>query len=266
MQIFTLRVENVKVRWFSDAQRLLQKISNSCFFYLSREFQADLQLRRVQRHHHRRDTQRPEEPLPGLSNEYSSEAMSFYRYGLSAQDMPLLQFLAFYQVVEFFFNYYSMQEVQNLAVNYLKDPKFSPHNVRSVQELIRIIKEHRASDTARNEREQLKAVLTSTLHPNEIVSWMTEDEEREKFFQTRDLFRKTSDKLLNIRKPNDLIQQLTERIYDIRCKIVHTKSLGNEQDFILPYSEEALNLSYDIDLMQEVAERVLIASASELEI
>lgn len=266
VQIFTLKVFNTKVRQFSEAENLLRNISNSCFFILSREFNIDLILRSAQRQIRRRRIERPDDILDIPHHEYPPEAISFYRYGLSAREMPLLQFLAFYQVVEFFFNHYSLLEVQSLVVNRLKDPKFSPYNTKIVQDLINLVKSHRASDIARNERDQLKATLIATLHPQEIISWIVEDEDREDFFKTRNLYKKTSDLSVDVSKPDNIVNQLTDRIYDIRCKIVHTKASGLEVNFILPYSEEAIHLSHDIGLMREVAERVLIASSSELRV
>jgi len=261
--ILSIKFNNLEVNNFSTAQRLLKSLSDSCFFYLSREFGLGLQLRPSEKRRRYSRFQRPQETLPTPQSAYPPEAISFYRYGLSADNMPLLQFLAFYQVVEFFFAHYSMFEVQTLTTNHLKDPKFSPHDASMVQNIIHLIKDHKASDKTRNERQQLRAVLEATIHQTDIIDWIEEEDDRVTFFQTRELFTTTSAQQINIRKPDEIIHQLMERMYDIRCKIVHTKSTGTERDFILPYSEEALQLSYDIDLMKEVAERVLIASSSE---
>jgi hypothetical protein len=60
----------------------------------------------------------------------------------------------------------------------------------------------------------------------------------------------------------------SERIYDIRCKVVHTKSLedGGGEDMILPFSKEADLLIDDVELIQFLARRVLIASSAPLKI
>lgn len=41
-----------------------------------------------------------ESKLMALKSEYDAEAMEFYWYAKSADNMPLLQFLAYYQVIE----------------------------------------------------------------------------------------------------------------------------------------------------------------------
>ena len=52
-------------------------------------------------------------------------------------------------------------------------------------------------------------------------------------------------------------------MYDIRCKIVHTKndSRDGDTELLLPFSTEADQLSFDIDLMQYIAREVLIAGS-----
>jgi hypothetical protein len=59
---------------------------------------------------------------------------------------------------------------------------------------------------------------------------------------------------------------LYARIYDIRCKIVHTKNEHSDDDLrmILPFSEDAEYLLHDIDLAEFVARSVLVSSSGEL--
>ena len=52
----------------------------------------------------------------------------------------------------------------------------------------------------------------------------------------------------------------------IRCKVVHTKSgaKDGELELLLPFSKEAGMLQYDIDLLQFIARKVLIAASSAM--
>ena len=63
-----------------------------------------------------------------------------------------------------------------------------------------------------------------------------------------------------------LRNEVADRIYDIRCKIVHTKGGSRQGDveLILPFSSEEQMLYLDIDLVQYVARQVLIAASSSL--
>ena len=64
------------------------------------------------------------------------------------------------------------------------------------------------------------------------------------------------------------MEQTSERVYDIRCKVVHTKnSDGRErEEMILPFTKEADLLLDDVELVRFLARRVLIASSVPLRI
>jgi hypothetical protein len=59
---------------------------------------------------------------------------------------------------------------------------------------------------------------------------------------------------------------VADRLYNIRCEIVHTKDDGDADAMqrLLPFTPEAEQIMHDIDLMQFIAEKVLIASSTEL--
>ena len=72
---------------------------------------------------------------------------------------------------------------------------------------------------------------------------------------------------ISLDDPNrDLREAIAERIYDIRCRIVHTKSDGGQtrSEVLLPFSKEADDLVVDVDLIQYIARQVLIATSTKL--
>jgi hypothetical protein len=59
-----------------------------------------------------------------------------------------------------------------------------------------------------------------------------------------------------------LIRQVAERIYDLRCRIVHSKDSGDESvSPIRPFERETRLMRHDLSLIRFVAQRVLIASS-----
>jgi hypothetical protein len=94
---------------------------------------------------------------------------------------------------------------------------------------------------------------------------LTETEERTGFFSNKQKGL-TNHKLPIENVDADLRNDVADLIYDIRCKIVHTKGEGHEGDvkLLLPFSQEADLLFYDIELLQYVARLVLIAASSPL--
>jgi hypothetical protein len=83
---------------------LLERFSAALFFEMDMLYGAPLSLRegRPQRVRSSRRDRIPDNIRVPMSpkNSYPAEATSLYAYGRSATDMPLLQYLAFYQVLE----------------------------------------------------------------------------------------------------------------------------------------------------------------------
>ena len=179
--------------------------------------------------------------------------------------MPLLQYLAFYQCIEFFFPVYSQTEAQKNVRNILKNPGFSAHRDTDVTRLLTAIRVG-AGGGFGDERTQLKAALQECIDANELRTFLSEPTDRRDFFSKN---RQITDKRLPIASPTlDLRGEVAERVYDIRCRIVHTKAAAvedsNEQ--LLPFSKEADALDRDIELLQFLARRVLIAGSTALRI
>ncbi len=65
----------------------------------------------------------------------------------------------------------------------------------------------------------------------------------------------------------DLRNAVANRIYQIRCRIVHAKGESGdvENEPILPFSDEAELLYHDIALVQYIARQVLIRASRPLQ-
>jgi hypothetical protein len=176
--------------------------------------------------------------------------------------MPLLQYLAFYQVVEFYYPRFSNVEARKKLTSILKDPTFRSERDEHVDRLISAIVVSR-SGAIGDERSQLRSVINHCLDPDELRSFLQSDPDRESHVSgknTKTRFHKIplQNKTLDIR--NDV----SDRIYDIRCKIVHTKneSGDSDMDMILPFSSEADLITHDIDLIQFIAKSVLVSTSA----
>lgn len=108
--------------------------------------------------------------------------------------------------------------------------------------------------------------MSECLEPRDLWDFLTEDEGRKEALAKGKLLSKHRLPLTD--KYADVREQVSTRIYEIRCKIVHTKNENNdtELDLLLPFSKEAELLGYDIDLIKYVAQQVLIASGRQLRV
>ncbi|GAA2290696.1 hypothetical protein GCM10010149_42250 [Nonomuraea roseoviolacea subsp. roseoviolacea] len=267
MSITTVRISGVKAERHDEAIGVLERVVSSALFELELNYGVALSLRRIdttselREARPRRISAQPCAP----KNEYSRDALQLYWYARSATGMPLLQFLANYQVLEYYFPLYSQREVVERLRYELKDPTLDYEDDRRVLRILRL-----ASGQGRgygSEREQLKATIRGCATEDDIRDFLSESPERVAHFGGKSKI----DGLARI-DPNNrqisLLDQAATRIYDLRCRIVHTKEDGvdGSPDILLPFGIEAQSIGHDIGLVRYLAQRALISSAVRLQI
>jgi hypothetical protein len=180
--------------------------------------------------------------------------------------MPLLQFLAFYQVIEFYFPIYSQSEAQRKLRAILKDPTFRGDHDTDIARLLAAIHVSRTGAFG-DERSQLRATLVECTDSDALRRYFEADSERKEFFLTK--AKSLPYHKIPLANPSmDLRHDVADRVYDIRCKIVHTKtdSRDGSVELLLPFSQEAEQLSFDIDLVQHLAQLVLVVGSAPLNV
>ena len=247
------------------ATELLERLSNSVFFGLDVTAETHFALLRHAPSRRRARTGQQNEPVEYPKQEYDKAPMALYWYARSAEGMPLLQFLAYYQVVEYYYPVYYNADVSRRIRAILKHPTFRVDRDVDLSKVIAALRGSRQGTTS--ERDQLRATLKECLSQEDIKAFLGADADRAAHFLAKS--KGVTGCLINPdNRQNDLAYQVAERIYDIRCKIVHTKgdSDDGELELLLPYSPEAERLHYEIELARFVARHVLIASSRRLEI
>jgi hypothetical protein len=247
------------------ALQLLRRASDALFFQIDLIHDIPMTLVRERRvPSRRRQSARQEQPpeIAFPTHEYDPAPISLYWYARSAIGMPLLQFLAFYQVIEYYFSAYSQAEARRKIKMVLKDPGFRGDREADLGRLLSAIHISR-SGAFGDERSQLRATLMECLDAESLRQFITAEPARSEFLSAK------AKGLCDLKLPianltADLRPDVAERIYEIRCKIVHTKTdvKNSEFELLLPFSKEAELLAHDIELVQFVAQQVLIAASS----
>lgn len=222
-----LQVKGIQIDQHNKALSILEKLSNSLFFQIDMAFGVPLTLFKERRPTRGVRRTRREEDLNALqypATEYDEAPMSLYWYARSAISMPLLQFLAFYQVIEFYFFSYSQEEARRKIRGILKDPTFRLDRDSDIARLLSSV--NVKGRGFGDERSQLRATLNSCLTPEELRAFLTENEARKEFFTNKQKGL-TNHKLALNNVEADLRNDVADLIYDIRCKIVHTKGDSN---------------------------------------
>ena len=113
-------IEGLSISNHDQAVQLLETVADALFFEIDIRFNIPLGLRKVRRPLVRpliKSDELSRKPLQFPNCRYDREPASLYWYGRSATGMPLLQFLAFYQAIEYYFPVYS----QNEAIKHIWD-------------------------------------------------------------------------------------------------------------------------------------------------
>jgi hypothetical protein len=267
MRRLSIKLSNTGVTQHDQAQSLLEKMANSLFFQIELVSGVPLALLRQRRYFRPAGKKKQSLTIDDFQypkNEYDDAPISLYWYARSAIGMPLLQFLALYQVVEFYFPSYYQAEARRKIRSILKNPTFRSDRDADLGKILSAIQLGRAGSLG-DERSQLRATITECVDPDLLREFVTEAGARKDFFSSKT--KGLTDHKLPIANPTiDLRNDVADRIYDIRCKIVHTKadSRSGEIELLLPFSKEAEQLHYDIELVQYISQQVLIAASTPL--
>lgn len=254
-------IEDSRIKTHSEAIKSLEKITHSLFFEIEVKNGIAPTLLRTKQRRYKHRSLASIEGADYPKYEYDHGPISLYWYARSATNMPLLQFLAYYQTIEFYFPVYSRYEINKRLKGILKDPSFKIDRESDLSRITSLVTNK--SGGYGSEREQLRATLRECIDINELEEFITESEERLEFFGSKQ--KGITGHSLNLKnRSTDMINQVSDRVYDIRCKVVHVKSDDGdtEIELLLPYTEESEKLIFDIDLVQFLAQKVLICSST----
>jgi len=262
-----LRIEGIEIDRHDLAKEMLERIANSLFLEMDSAFGIPLILSRVRRFPlDSRPRQKGADRITFPVSEYDPQAMALYWYGRGASGMPLLRFLAFYQVLEFYFPIYADREVRQRVKSVVKDPLFKPHDEAYISQIMNALTALGRRGFA-DEKSQLKAAVRGSTAPEAIRDFLQSTDARSTFFSDRK--NKNSPSTVALRaemSDDDLLNSAAERIYEIRCRIVHSKDSDSGRRQLLPFSPEADRMEQDIALMESIARGALVASSQQLSI
>lgn len=265
LQTLSIRIEGVPFHHHDEALSILERLANSFFFQIDMIHNIALTLRRDPTRERQPGASAQEQLDTELTfplTEYDTAPITLYWYARSATGMPLLQFLGYYQSIEFYFPTYYRAEATRRVRNVLKNPSFRADRDADIG---RVLSSLSVSPSGRpDERTMLRATIRECVDPADLRNFIEASDDRQKFLASR-AEGLTNEKVPVANADADLRDSVADRIYDIRCKIVHTKigaSEGDNVELLLPFSKQERNLAYDLGLIRYIAQRVLIAGSA----
>lgn len=257
----TLKLFGVDAPQHDDALRKLEGIGGAFLFDLELRYGVAFEIARQRTQSSRYGYEAPliKQPpsLPRL--QYPTQALSLYSYGTSASQMPLLQFLAYYQVLEYFFPMYSQGEMLRRLRQMIASPRFEVNDDADLAKILQL-----ASTSGRsgygNEKDQLKATVYGCVETSGIIEFLHAD---------LDFFRPLGDKktingvpvIDENNRGMPILDQVVARVYALRNRVVHAKADGGETavELLLPGSVEARSMAADIALVRFLAQKAIVA-------
>jgi hypothetical protein len=259
----TIKVDGVPTSTHEASVEALERYAAAMLFDLDVVYGVPVQLAKRRRANRRRRYERPDHPPKFPRNQYAEQALELYQYGRAAAGLPLLEYLAYYQSLEYFFPFFAREQTVHSVRSQLLHPGFDALNDAALNRLINL-----AAPAARGgmaEREQLRATIRACMNEADLREFV------ESLPEYKDHFCSKNQKIKGVGafqlngNQADIRDQAADRIYAIRCRIVHSKQdggAGNSEEVLLPSSTETESLQADVEMIRLVAQRALIARAA----
>lgn len=173
------------------------------------------------------------------------------------QDMSVrIKFLSYYQVIEHYYVRANNLLFKDKFIEYkLHEPgKYDPYKMTN------IIKHY---NKISREREAIKLVLTKAIDVNEFKVWLSANPQELKYY-TKNTDTTLCSLNIDLSKTDDkIISKIGERIYTLRCSVVHSKADIDEVLYVPNLND--MKLVNEIPLISFVASKVLETWGVDLE-
>lgn len=267
LQPTTMRIQGANVKTHADALKIIKGLMSTICFQLDCTAGIPLQLFAEQQDLSKKNNILSEEnfKVPSFYFAYDVEALALFWNARSLFGLPLGQYLAFYQTIEFYFTVYSYRDAQQRIKNLLKEPNFDVSKDKEISKILNIVKFNNSSNSFGNEYEQLKATLKHCIDKNDFKQFIEGELLERDSFNNKNA-KKIAKSAINIQYEDAdvLFSEIAKRIYEIRCRIVHTKGVQDNVETLHPLSNEVRFISFDLKLIEFVAKKILISNSQPL--
>lgn len=197
---------------------------------------------------------------------YKQDLINYYYQGLCA-DMPFTQYLAFYHIIEFYFQNISEENILNEITSAITTPGFSPYKKETIKQFYNKIKKKMADqkeDGVWNEKNALLLCLRKFIVDisDFKISIDTIDSSSIDYYKNNEVsFADDGCKINFDISQDDAMVQIRNRVYAVRNAIVHSKE--GEKLKYEPFKHDK-DLQKEIPLIRAIAESVIINSAQKI--
>lgn len=260
--LLSMTVSNTGIQKTADADELIELLVDSVSFDFLVSYGVSLLPQRLESRvsrelpHTSNSKKEPSFPV----NAYPRAAIALYQAGRDRFSSPLIRYWAYYQVLEYFFPRFSQDKAVRQLSRLLRNPGFDPHSndqiLKAVDLAVAVSKGHGS------EEEQLYTTISSIVDSTEITE-LIDDLGIGSVLSKRS---EISQKTVKTSDRTEVLQQLSQRIYDIRCSIVHSKHSNSRTSGpgLLPGTHHDDFIASELPLIEYLARQALFASAERL--
>ena len=266
----TIKVFNLKAASIDDAIEISTNVINGCLYSLSSLRQVSIEqveewpIRKrgektskdfiygenIEGHHF---------PLPKV--QLNETLIKFYQQATST-DIPSLKYLAYYQILEYFFLKVADENLYNNLARRINDLKFKT-NATHLDRLIQDVTNHKRDN---DETEMLKNVIKKYVDENDLIDFINcyETFLEQKIYTTRrTIF--GNDISATALNSGHVFGNISKTIKAIRNALVHSSDRYDRNDRYIPYNKEGTELiQNELPLIKFLAEKVIISSSTNV--
>lgn len=192
---------------------------------------------------------------------YNSQLMDYYNQGVAA-DTAFSQYLAFYHVLEFFFQTVIEEDTLNYIKDTLTKPSFSTSSKRELTSFVKGIKKklsNQKEKSSQGEQFALELCLEKHLNISDLTARLNLiDCECVDYYKGNKVSFAQDSIEVDFENEKTVISHLSQRIYSVRNAIVHSKDCDKLR--YQPFDNDD-ELSKEIPLIKSIAEIVIINTA-----
>lgn len=202
-------------------------------------------------------TTRPNRIVRFPETRIDPEVSVLFGFAGSASGNPPLAFLSYYQVLENFFPVAARRNALRKLELELTDPRFDRHNDKYLMRLLSVGENAATS----SESSQLKVLVEEFVRDSSLRDFFA-DHDWGKHFTRNGPIRGVNDNINPENRQTSLSNQVADRVYRIRNRIVHAKDDPKFESTpaLLPQSDEAEALGPDIELVRFLAYEVILSA------
>ena len=265
-----LTIENLSNIALENLENEVKLILNSVLFDIEYNFNLSFEtinINSLQRKLRRRPKARYELPLEVVDltyKKYVPELIDYFHTGEKVDYTPF-KYICYFHIVEYFQDKSAFFIVREKLKNIMLKPDFSLNVNLYVTQALNLIKQE--SEKNQTDKIKIQRVLKQFIDLDEFKQFLANDELLDYF--SNDMVMSFSKNLtlpaLDFSSDTKFIETLTNRIYSIRCSIVHSNPDFDDKKAVpfLATSENIDKLRYEVELIMEVAKTIILRTTEK---